>query len=349
MKIIITETQLKYLVENSVYQEFDYPDALKVEAELVKRYGTTTNYKAAGYITPQGYLLDFGAGGMKRELDHRDINGIFDDLNIDMGKYNDKEWEYSNSTNMLALLDMGFIRYMPESDTFDMKTMPSQEQFGVLRNIITRRNGYVVLDLNGEGGYVEYERDTPTNYIIEQIKRYFNYHEPLKTYADAYAEEDLMEQAITHNLQFDYWFDDPHLPTNLKDRLDVGKRPTPEYEMEINNSRKLLGKDPHGTPVYTVDGELVRQHYYPDFSLGGNDMAYPNFIPKNEIWVEQDLIGDSRKTTIAHESIERYEMFTQDKPYDAGTGENEHGAHIDALNLERKIRLGDARPLKLTK
>ena len=194
MKIVITETQFKYLVENSIYQNFDYSDALKIEAELIKRYGVTSNYRAAGYITPRGYLIDLSGGQGRRELDHRDINGIFDDLNIDMGKYNDPEWQYSNSTNMFALLDMGFIRYSPESDAFNFRSMPSQEQFGVLRNIITRRNGYVIIDLDEEGGYAEFERNTPTDYIIEAIKKYYNYGEKLKTYADAFVDDDLMEQ-----------------------------------------------------------------------------------------------------------------------------------------------------------
>ncbi len=226
MKIVITENQLENLINEIACQEFDYSDALKLEDAMVKAYGTTDNLKSVGYITPNGYLIDFGGGGYKRELDHRDINGMMDDLNIDMGKYKGEEWLGSNSTNVLAALDMGFIRYFPEYSGFNFRVFPSQRQFEILRKIINAKNGYVVVDMSDPNGHAEFTRGTPTDFIIDGIKNFFNRGEKLITYEEAYADEDLMEQVQSKKLQFDYWFDDPHLPKDLKDRLEVGKRPT---------------------------------------------------------------------------------------------------------------------------
>lgn len=171
----------------------------------------------------------------------------------------------------------------------------------------------------------------------------------MKQYVATFPTFNMVFENFMNSADPEYWSDERNLPADLKDRLSVGKKPKPEEAAEIQASKKFLGNNEHGTPVYTVDGELVRQWCYPDFSLGGNDMAYPNFIPKDEIWIDQDIEGGNRETTIAHESTERYEMFKQHKFYDVGSGKGEHGAHVDALGTEHEIRLGERPPEKLTK
>jgi len=159
------------------------------------------------------------------------------------------------------------------------------------------------------------------------------------------TEDQLKRLIIEQSLSGSYWCDDDNPPANIKDRLDTGKRPTKEQEDLINQSKQLLGKDSYGIPIYSVSGELIRQDIYPDFTQGGNDYAYPNFVPEKEIWVDKDIVGNARKTTIAHESKERHEM-SKGKMYVAGEGQKEHGAHIEALDHEHKIRLGQSQ-LKL--
>ena len=146
----------------------------------------------------------------------------------------------------------------------------------------------------------------------------------------------------------EYWGDDKNLPRNLKTRLANGRKPSKEEEEELNKTKKYLGKNKYGNKVYDIDGEYIREKLYPDFTEGGNDMAYPCFVPKNEIWLDHDVEGQTRITTLAHETLERYEM-SQGKFYDVYSGKKEHGAHVDALEYEEKVRDGEEEPIKLTK
>ena len=167
MKIIITEQQFRYILN-----EFEYSDALRLEKAALDYYGETYIPKLAGYITPRGHLLDFSGGSGTRASDHREIGYLLDELGIDLEKYNTPEWEYSNSKYMYAVMDMGFIRVMPETQGFDMSVMPTQEQFQVLRKLIERYNGNVIIDVGDDIG-AEYELRTPVDHIISDIKAYY--------------------------------------------------------------------------------------------------------------------------------------------------------------------------------
>ena len=109
-----------------------------------------------------------------------------DELGIDIGEYGGDKWKHSTSWGLYAVMDMGFIRYIPESQSIDMHQMPTQQQFQVLRQIINQQNGKVNLELN-EDAYVEYESDTPDDYIIDGIKSY--YKERIKPKPYMYDEE----------------------------------------------------------------------------------------------------------------------------------------------------------------
>jgi len=56
--------------------------------------------------------------------------------------------------------------------------------------------------------------------------------------------------------------------------------------------------------VWIVSGELVRGLLCIDFTEGGHDKVYP-FIPKNEIWLDDDLGPKERKFVLLHELHER--------------------------------------------
>ena len=124
----------------------------------------------AGYITPSGYLLDFSEGNNFRVQDHRNIEYILQTLNINTDQY-DKNID-SRSDTMFLIMDMGFIRFLPESNSFDMHTLPTQEQFEIIREIIKREKGEVIIEMN-EDAYVEYEKGTPEEVIINGIKKYY--------------------------------------------------------------------------------------------------------------------------------------------------------------------------------
>jgi hypothetical protein len=80
--------------------------------------------------------------------------------------------------------------------------------------------------------------------------------------------------------------------------------------------------------VWLVNGRLVRDIYFTDFAQGGNDKIY-KFIPKNEIWIDDNLNPKEHKYVILHELYERNLM---------ALGESYDIAHPKASKLELKFR-----------
>lgn len=167
--------------------DFSYRDALKVEKLALKFYGETGTFQRAGYITPNGYLLDFSEGTGSRVQDHRNIMFVVEESGIDIGRYEEDRQRHLQSWGMMVVMDMGFIRYMPETKGVDMHRMPTQQQFENLRFLIKKYNGNIVIEMN-EDVYIQYEDGTPEDFIIDGIKSYYN--EGIKPKAYAEADED---------------------------------------------------------------------------------------------------------------------------------------------------------------
>ena len=82
--------------------------------------------------------------------------------------------------------------------------------------------------------------------------------------------------------------------------------------------------------VWLADGRLVREKYFIDFTQGGNHERY-NWIPDNEIWIDDDMSLDERSFIIVHEFLERYLMREGNMSYDE--------AHKHADELEEYLRI----------
>ena len=76
--------------------------------------------------------------------------------------------------------------------------------------------------------------------------------------------------------------------------------------------------------IWLVNGTYVRNNCFIDFTMGGHDQVY-NFIPKNEIWIDNDLKECERDYVIIHELRERANMLN---------GDNYEKAHDKASILE---------------
>lgn len=163
--------------------DFSDKDILKVEKAAVQFYGQAYSFRQAGYITPSGYLLDFSEGTGSRVQDHRNIGYVLDEVGIDIGEYGTDKWKHSTSWGMYAVMDMGFIRYLPESQSIDMHRMPTQQQFEILRKLIKQRDGKVNIEMN-DNVYVEYDSGTPEDYIIDGIKMFYREGVKPKEYAE---------------------------------------------------------------------------------------------------------------------------------------------------------------------
>ena len=101
--------------------------------------------------------------------------------------------------------------------------------------------------------------------------------------------------------------------------------------------KKLLDKCGE-LKIWLVRGELVRDLFWIDFTEGGHDLVY-NFVPKNEVWIDDDLSQKERGLVLLHEvyerrlmqkSIDSHRKITLRKRYEK--------AHFAASNLEHFYR-----------
>jgi hypothetical protein len=83
-----------------------------------------------------------------------------------------------------------------------------------------------------------------------------------------------------------------------------------------------------GVSVWIVDGRLVRSVFDVDFTEGGHDHVY-EFVPQNEVWIDNDLEESERPYVLLHELHERNLM---------GKGMNYDDAHEDSSKLEYHLR-----------
>jgi hypothetical protein len=92
--------------------------------------------------------------------------------------------------------------------------------------------------------------------------------------------------------------------------------------------RRLLKKYSGRVRVWLVNGELVRDLLFIDFGGGGHDRVY-NFVPDNEVWIDDDIRPSERKFIILHELRERNLM--------SGGMDYPH-AHRNATEIEDHAR-----------
>lgn len=88
--------------------------------------------------------------------------------------------------------------------------------------------------------------------------------------------------------------------------------------------KRLLKKYSKKLKVWIVDGRMVRDLFFIDFTEGGHDRVYP-FIPTGEIWLDDDLTLREIKFVLLHEVHERNLM---------GLGEDYHTAHESSSEIE---------------
>lgn len=79
----------------------------------------------------------------------------------------------------------------------------------------------------------------------------------------------------------------------------------------INNQGAPLIKKIHDrllkkikkSSVWLVRGDLVRNIFNIEFTEGGHDLVY-NFVPKDEVWIDNDVLAKERSYVILHELYE---------------------------------------------
>lgn len=183
--------------------------------EAVKQFGYTTNFREAGYLLPNGKMLNFsGEKGLHaghRGEDHRGIGIV----------YATKQ----GTDAMNAFMADGNIRVMAETPGIDMVSTvePTAEQYAMIRRMAEQfaREEYFNVDFSDERGYnvgtIEYDGRVNGQKIVNDIKSFYktgevpqqsvvsqfhysirNISEEDRAYADAVARGDI--QAATDML-----------------------------------------------------------------------------------------------------------------------------------------------------
>lgn len=130
--------QIQFVEEENTLDAEDLFEKAKQE------FPPTDNPNVAGYLLPDGTLLDFSSGHARsRDYDHRDITHIDDSL--------------SDLTNgMVQFMNLGAIRLGPTGDEIWINIIdnnpPTSEQYSVLRDLIKYFNGNVRIEISGPKG-----------------------------------------------------------------------------------------------------------------------------------------------------------------------------------------------------
>ncbi len=153
-------------IEKSGLSEADY-----FRKQAVKKFGYTPYFYDAGYIMPNGKMLNFsGQKGQhygSRGEDHRAIGTIYADT--------------EGTDALVRFMNDGNIRIMAETPGLDISasTEPSKEQYTTIRRFANEFSdgGYFAVDLSDENGKtvgtLEYEGNINPTRIVNDIKHFY--------------------------------------------------------------------------------------------------------------------------------------------------------------------------------
>jgi hypothetical protein len=91
---------------------------------------------------------------------------------------------------------------------------------------------------------------------------------------------------------------------------------------------RLWKKLENDLAVWIVNGRLVRSVFDIDFTAGGHDYVY-EFVPPNEVWIDDAIEDFERGYVLLHELHERNRM---------ATGVSYSKAHAESSRLEYHCR-----------
>ena len=137
----------------------------------VEQFGTTDRFERAGYILPDGRMLDFAQNDSTRDPDHREILGVFGPA------------EVPNGTEALnKFLADGNVRVMAEAPGVDIaaKTPPTEQQLRQIHAMVEQLGSEkrrFTLDISTTDGRVaaskEYSGKVDADKVVREIREYY--------------------------------------------------------------------------------------------------------------------------------------------------------------------------------
>ena len=182
--------------EQAVYDAKAEANGGKAEYRRVlakERFGTTEDFRRAGYILPDGQMLDFAQNDRTRDTDHREIMSVFGSA------------EVKNGTEALNefLLD-GNVRVMAEAPGVDLSadTAPTTQQLEQIWRMVQELGGekrQFTLDISTADGRVtagkEYSGRVDADRVVREIREYYQTGELVQESDLAKFRYQLAEQA----------------------------------------------------------------------------------------------------------------------------------------------------------
>ena len=101
-----------------------------------------------------------------------------------------------------------------------------------------------------------------------------------------------------------------------------------ELPKGVQVHERLWKRLENGLTIWIVNGRLVRSVFDVDFTAGGHDHVY-EFVPENEVWIDDDIEEEERGYVLLHELHERNRM-ANGWPYSK--------AHAESSELEYHCR-----------
>jgi hypothetical protein len=133
-----------------------------------------------------------------------------------------------------------------------------------------------------------------TKFFVDHLIIEWNLMKDGKTYSYAIGKADEAEQKERKKYS--------HVLAKAKQTLKTHPEMTVPKEIYV---KKLFSNE--GVDVWIVNGELVRDMYYIEYTEGGHHFVY-SFVPHDEVWIDNDLNPAEIDVVLLHELRERYLM-----------------------------------------
>lgn len=296
--------------------------AKKYASKAARRFGTTSRFDLAGYLTVTGSLLDFSQRQGYRVQDHREIASVLDFL--------PEYAEYSDG--MIEFMNLGNIRM--QSYGIDIAKAPNSKQKSALRRFFNSLDGEVTVDFSradgGTAGSIDYVEGTRADRILNDIDRYFS--------TGVVPEQSAVSQF--------------HTRYSLKSTDSQGRELTPEQLEFFRDSKVRIDEwGDYGTddgplvPVYhaTWNDEFTvfdRQRLGENTDFNANDEALAATAHVGFWFNSQDLsVRNGRRPRAGSRAEEVYLNITN--PYYAGTLDGLANAILDYSDSETPAALGE--------
>ena len=137
----------------------------------IEEFGTTSSLRRAGYILPNGTLLNFTESeGYRRDIDHRSICVVYTENNIPI-------WDDEYQGNYIVdFMNHGAIRCDVNTGLIDITKEPTDEQYFVLRQFMRMNDGEAYVDISDEVGntiHSFYYNNALPSRLVNDLRQYF--------------------------------------------------------------------------------------------------------------------------------------------------------------------------------